>query len=110
MLNKLDSSLVKKENRTQQTISLTNRIIETQSDLIWLLEESGGVNLGTGGISSGLNLETKILELITKNEWLNTKKTAEILKISLRTTQIHSKKLKDERKIKFKGARKNFIF
>lgn len=71
-------------------------VVATQTDLLRLLKNSGGVNVS----------ET-ILAEIKKNPGMNAPAIAAKLTLSLRTTQRYLKTLTDDKKIEFRGAPKN---
>lgn len=93
---------------------IVDRIISTQTELLRLLKESGGVNIEDGGVKyktgytdGGVNsLESQILELLTETPGLNAPAIALSSGKSLRTIQRYIKKLSDQKKIIFKGAPK----
>jgi hypothetical protein len=107
---------------------IASRIIETQKDLLRLLND-GGVNGGVksndgganggvksndgganGGVKSndgGVNLEELIFEYIAQHPGIKAPAIAEELQKSLRTTQRYLKTLSDSGRIEFRGAPKN---
>ena len=89
---------------------IAERIIATQMDLLRLLADggvNGGVNGGASSKSGGVNLEELIFETIQKNPGINAPAIADILQISLRTTQRYLKSLSDANRIAFRSAPKN---
>ena len=71
-------------------------VVATQTDLLRLLKNSGGVNVSEA-----------ILAEIKKNPGMNAPAIAAKLTLSLRTTQRYLKTLTDDKKIEFRGAPKN---
>lgn len=89
-------------------------VISTQTDLLRLLKESGGVKQESGGVnkefdkkSGGIKQQQeKIFEAISQFPGINAPSIAEQLGLSLRSTQRHIKQLTEQGKIFFKGAPK----
>ncbi len=71
-------------------------VVATQTDLLRLLKNSGGVNVSEA-----------ILAEIKKNPGMNAPAIAAKLTLALRTTQRYLKTLTDDKKIEFRGAPKN---
>lgn len=89
---------------------IAERIIETQKDLLRLLNDggvNGGVNGGVRGKNGGVNLQVLILDVIVKYPGMNAPAIAEMLQKSLRTIQRYLKLLSEAEKIEFRGAAKN---
>lgn len=89
---------------------IASRIIETQKDLLRLLNYgggNGGEKSSNGGENGGGNLEELIMELIIQYPGIKAPAIAEKLQKSLRTTQRYLKVLSDDRRIEFRGATKN---
>ena len=89
---------------------IASRIIETQRDLLRLLNDgggNGGEKSSNGGENGGGNLEELIMELIIQYPGIKAPAIAEKLQKSLRTTQRYLKVLSDDRRIEFRGATKN---
>ena len=85
---------------------IASRIIETQKDLLRLLND-GGVNGGVKSNNGGANLEELIFEYIAQHPSIKAPAIAEELQKSLRTTQRYLKTLSDSGRIEFRGAPKN---
>lgn len=94
---------------------ITDCVIATQTDLLRLLMESGGVKQECGGVnrsddekSGGVKQHQEwISEVINQFPGINAPAIAQHLGMSLRSTQRHIKQLMEEAKIYFKGAPKN---
>ena len=86
-------------------------VVATQTDLLRLLKNSGGVKIENGGVNrtgnGGVNLTEQILKEIRNNPGLNAPAIADRLSLALRTTQRHLKDLKEQEGIEFRGAPKN---
>lgn len=86
-------------------------VVATQTDLLRLLKNSGGVKTKNGGVnqtsSGGVNVSEAILAEIKKNPGMNAPAIAAKLTLALRTTQRYLKTLTDDKKIEFRGAPKN---
>ena len=89
---------------------IASRIIETQKDLLRLLNDggvNGGVKSNDGGANGGVNLEELIFEYIAQHPGIKAPAIAEGVQKSLRTTQRYLKTLSDSGRIEFRGAPKN---
>ncbi|MCF0217267.1 MAG: winged helix-turn-helix domain-containing protein, partial [Fibrobacteraceae bacterium] len=86
-------------------------VVATQTDLLRLLKNSGGVKNEDGGVNSaesgGVNLRDAILAEIKKTPGINTPTLSNKLSIALRTTQRYLKNLTEMNEIEFRGAPKN---
>ena len=78
---------------------IASRIIETQKDLLRLLND--------GGVNGGVNLEELIFEYIAQHPGIKAPAIAEGVQKSLRTTQRYLKTLSDSGRIEFRGAPQN---
>ena len=85
---------------------IASRIIETQKDLLRLLND-GGVKSNNGGVNGGVNLEELIFEYIAQHLGIKAPAIAEGAQKSLRTTQRYLKMLSDSGRIEFRGAPQN---
>ena len=85
---------------------IASRIIETQKDLLRLLND-GGANSNGGGANGGANLEELMLDFIAQHPGIKAPAIATELQKSLRTTQRYLKVLSDNGRIEFRGATKN---
>jgi len=93
---------------------ITGCVISTQTDLLRLLRESGGVKPKNGGVNDEVDKKSggvkkpqeRIFEIISQFPGINTPAIAEQSGLSLRSTQRHIKQLTERGKIFFKGAPK----
>lgn len=90
-------------------------LIATQTDLLRLLVESGGVKQDSGGVkqasnekSGGVNFkQERIMEVISEFPGINAPAIAQQLGLSLRSAQRYLKQLTENGQISFKGAPKS---
>ena len=89
-------------------------VIATQTDLLRLLRESGGVKIESGGVKTVVEEESGgvkhkqelIIQVISKYPGINTPAIAQHLGLSLRSTQRYIQQLTEQDSIFFKGAPK----